>query len=295
MQVVTYNIQWGKGRDGRVDLARIADTVRGADIICLQEVERHWRAMDHPDQVARLAALLPDRYHAYAPCVDLHDPTRSDPGARRGYGLVTLSRWPILSSRVFPLRKYPVIGHLVDQSCLQELVIDAEGRLLRVYHTHLNHLSSRQRQLQIRDILRIVADAPLQGGPVAGIGVADSEFQDDWIAVGRDDLPAMPQAAMIMGDFNMQPQSADYDLLVGEKDPFHGRLHEQALFSDVLTLTGHAEDWGATYPGGPGEAPMRIDHILVNGALVPHVKAAWIDDAADGSDHQPVHARIEFS
>ncbi|MFM9039437.1 MAG: endonuclease/exonuclease/phosphatase family protein, partial [Betaproteobacteria bacterium] len=38
MQIVSYNIQFGTGRDEKVDVARIADTVRGADLIALQEV-----------------------------------------------------------------------------------------------------------------------------------------------------------------------------------------------------------------------------------------------------------------
>ncbi len=33
MEFVTYNIHYGVGRDGRADLARIAEAVRGADVI----------------------------------------------------------------------------------------------------------------------------------------------------------------------------------------------------------------------------------------------------------------------
>ncbi len=36
MNLVTYNTQYSLGKDGRLDLARIADAVRGADIIALQ-------------------------------------------------------------------------------------------------------------------------------------------------------------------------------------------------------------------------------------------------------------------
>jgi signal transduction histidine kinase len=36
MQIVTYNIQWGKGRDGQVDLERIARCVAKADVIALR-------------------------------------------------------------------------------------------------------------------------------------------------------------------------------------------------------------------------------------------------------------------
>ena len=104
----------------------------------------------------------------------------------------------------------------------------------------------------------------------------------------------MPEAAMIFGDFNMRPNSPNYDLLVGEKDPFYGRLQENAMFSDVLTLTGHAEDWGVTHPDDTGVGYKRIDHIFVTGALVPYVKKAWIDADADGSDHQPVFAELAF-
>jgi len=43
VKLVTYNIQYGLGKDGRYDLARIADEVGNADIIALQEVERHWQ------------------------------------------------------------------------------------------------------------------------------------------------------------------------------------------------------------------------------------------------------------
>jgi len=37
MKIVSYNIRFGLGLDQRYDLGRIADTVRDADIIGLQE------------------------------------------------------------------------------------------------------------------------------------------------------------------------------------------------------------------------------------------------------------------
>ena len=41
MRLLTWNIQWGRGADGRVDLARTVAAIRAAgevDVICLQEV-----------------------------------------------------------------------------------------------------------------------------------------------------------------------------------------------------------------------------------------------------------------
>ena len=50
MRVVTYNIQFGQGRDGVVDLQRIIDAVGGADVIALQEVDRFWTRSGGVDQ-----------------------------------------------------------------------------------------------------------------------------------------------------------------------------------------------------------------------------------------------------
>jgi endonuclease/exonuclease/phosphatase family metal-dependent hydrolase len=58
VKFATYNIQYGRGRDGRFDLARIAAELRGADVIALQEVERWWQRSGMQDQPAELARLL---------------------------------------------------------------------------------------------------------------------------------------------------------------------------------------------------------------------------------------------
>lgn len=71
MQFVSYNIQYGTGRDGRVDLARIAQAVSGADVIALQEVERFSRRTGMVDQPAVLSRLLPGYHWVYGPGMDL--------------------------------------------------------------------------------------------------------------------------------------------------------------------------------------------------------------------------------
>ena len=60
MKFVTYNIQYGLGRDGRYDLDRTARVVEGADVIALQEVERFWQRSGNVDEVAGLVERLPD-------------------------------------------------------------------------------------------------------------------------------------------------------------------------------------------------------------------------------------------
>ena len=58
MKLVTYNTQYGVGRDGKFDLGRIAREVEGADIIALQEVTRNFARNGSADMIDGLAALL---------------------------------------------------------------------------------------------------------------------------------------------------------------------------------------------------------------------------------------------
>ncbi len=71
MKLVTYNIQYGVGKDWKSDLGRIAQVVDGADVIALQEVVRHMPMTGAGDQPAELAALLPGYYWVYGAAVDL--------------------------------------------------------------------------------------------------------------------------------------------------------------------------------------------------------------------------------
>ena len=59
MQLVSYNIQYAKGQDGKFSIERIADVVATGDIICLQEVECHVERSGDIDQARRLGELLP--------------------------------------------------------------------------------------------------------------------------------------------------------------------------------------------------------------------------------------------
>ncbi|TIV70671.1 MAG: EEP domain-containing protein, partial [Mesorhizobium sp.] len=65
MEIVTYNIQYGIGLDGRYDVGRIADAVRGADVIALQEVTRNNPRNGDRDMVAEISEALPDYFAAY--------------------------------------------------------------------------------------------------------------------------------------------------------------------------------------------------------------------------------------
>jgi endonuclease/exonuclease/phosphatase family metal-dependent hydrolase len=291
LSIVTYNIQWGKGRDQAIDLDRIARTVAEADIICLQEVERNWRDQPYPDQALRLADLLPQREWVYGPSLDLGGGVGKP---RRQCGNMILSRYPISSTRNLPLPARAVHGHMNDQQAMIEAVIEAGNGGVRIYNVHLNYLSQRQRREQVALIKNFIARAPLDGGPVTSPGKTSSGPEDDWIVLPNGKLPLMPASAILLGDFNAGTQSPEYQDIAGETGPIHGRLTEAGAFADALTVSGLDEAEGVTFPGGGTERPQRLDHCFVSMDLVDAVKSAWIDDSAMGSDHQPVWVQLDF-
>src|SRR5438046_2034782 len=103
MRLVSYNTQYSLGKDRRFNIARIADTVRGADIIALQEVERFYKRSGFLDQPVELAKLLPEYHWVYGPTLDLDASGEIAHGQplhrRRQFGNMLLSRLPILSTR----------------------------------------------------------------------------------------------------------------------------------------------------------------------------------------------------
>ncbi|HED12558.1 MAG TPA: hydrolase, partial [Gammaproteobacteria bacterium] len=157
MKIVTYNIQFGRGRDHRVDLERITEAVRGADIIVLQEVDRYWPRSGNTDQIAALSTLLPDYYWAYGAGLDVFDPSASvgqhPQGQRRQFGNLLLSRYPLRSVRNHLLPQYTGLHALSIQRSALEVLIETRSAQLRLYNLHLTHLSAETRNRQLRHLL----------------------------------------------------------------------------------------------------------------------------------------------
>lgn len=292
MKVVSYNIQWGLGRDRRIDLARIARAVDGADVIALQEVEACWKRSGEIDQAGALAALLPGYHWVYGPGFDV-DASRARPDGtvehrRRRFGGMVLARGPILSCRVFPLRKLDPPGLGGMQTAVVEAVVRAADRDLRVYCVHLDDLLTRTRLLQIEDLRAIVFGAPAQGGAMTGVqDPGDAYADEDWW--NGEPSPPMPAPALVMGDFNSPPGGPEYDALVGPRDAIRGRVVTPDHLVD--TATDDAPTW-LSDQARTDMPPARIDYVFVTADLAHAVARAWVDREAEGSDHQPVWAEL---
>ncbi|MCP5367691.1 MAG: endonuclease/exonuclease/phosphatase family protein [Hyphomicrobiales bacterium] len=295
MRLVTYNIQYGTGRDGQVDLGRIAEAVRGADVIALQEVERHWTRSGMADQPAELAALLPDYHWVYGPPFDVDaSQVRSDGtvlNRRRQFGNMLLSRRPIFSSRLhlFPMAA-TVDRHNLPYGAL-EGVIDTAAGPVRFHSLHLSYLTRRERLDEIAVLMDLHRRAPVEGGAWTGYRARRAAH---WQLT--DPPPAAPVEAVLMGDFNMTPGSPEYEALAGYHDDLYGRVDVLGRFVDAWVAAGHGQDTGVTYPAKPeeGEPDLRLDYCFVSTPLAPRLGDCWIDGDAAGSDHQPVWTEIDL-
>ena len=282
MKFVTYNIQYSKGKDGRFELERIAEAVRGADVIALQEVFRNWPEFDIQDQPARLGELLSDFYWVYGPPLDIDASERGADGRvvnrRRQLGNMLLARWPIVTSRLLPLPRFRTYDMCSSQCGALEGIIDAPGGPLRVYSVHLAYLTGAERIAQIDYLLDKLAAVPREGaswtGPMWGTNI---------------EPPAVSEDFVVMGDCNLIPSSPEYHRVVGEADYFYGQVLVGHHWADSWVLTGHDESEGITwYDEDDGfKSGNRLDYGFVSPGLAAKVTAARIDDDTPGSDHQP--------
>jgi endonuclease/exonuclease/phosphatase family metal-dependent hydrolase len=288
MKLLTYNIQYGKGKDDIVNIDRIIDEIRGADIIALQELDRFWNRTDYADQVEQITNAMPDYYWVYGPGVDLHAGQYSDKnkGTRRQFGNMILSRYPILSSRHHLLPKYGSVEPLsIQRSALEGTILCGE-RLLRFYSVHLTHLSTQTRLPQIDRLLQIHRDAILEGFPVSG-NLDGFNWHD-----GVSDQ-SVPAEAIIMGDFNCRPDSEEYLRMVGPVSDYGGHIVNPAGFVDSWTYCKHDKMAGVT--SDINGVPARLDYCFVSTPLRHAIMSCRVDEQAQGSDHQPVWVELDIT
>lgn len=285
MKFAGYNVQYGVGLDGRYDLDRIARAVEAADIIALQEVTRNFARNGYDDMVAGLEARLPRHFSAYHAPVDILLNMEERDGRviqhRLNFGNMILSRYPILSTRGLMLPRSRTYDRLNLQRSALEAVIAAPGGPIRVYSVHLDHVSPEERMAQIDCLKRWFQAVPAEG--VAVTGAAD---------FGMADTPA-PEDYVALGDFNLQPETPDYECLFGQKDPYYGRVPRRSFPVDAHAHLGKrpAGSYSWEGPSGAGER-LLLDYALVSPTLAGRLQDAFIDTTSRGSDHFPLWVEL---
>jgi endonuclease/exonuclease/phosphatase family metal-dependent hydrolase len=282
MRVVTYNIQYGIGLDGRYDVGRITDAVRGADVIALQEVTRNNPRNGNRDMVAEIGEALPEYFAAYGSNFEVNVGSRVENGRALTttfqLGNMVLSKTPIHLSRNLLLPRSRSFEAMNFQRGALEALIETPLGFIRFYSTHLDHRSPVERTSQIRFLRQRLLNYALEGGGLSGIP-----------EIGLPDLP-YPEAFIVLGDFNMLPGSPEYVELAGRPDHEFGMPLTADLAVDAAQRLDTPDLVTWVDPKRPDDASRhkRIDYVFTSASLAGSLKRLWVDRQAVGSDHLPV-------
>ncbi|TIL73894.1 MAG: EEP domain-containing protein [Mesorhizobium sp.] len=284
MRLVTYNIHYGVGLDGRYDVGRIADAVRGADVIALQEVSRNNPNNGGRDMVAELGEALPEYFAVYGSNFEANVGSRLENGraitTTFQLGNMVLSKTPVHLSRNLLLPRSRSFEVMNFQRGALEALIETPLGFIRFYSTHLDHRSPVERASQIRFLRRRLLNYAIEGGALSGVA-----------EVGLPDLPC-PEGFVVMGDFNMLAGSPEYVEFAGRLDHEFGMPVTADLAVDAALRLAAAGADLVTWvdPKRPGDAGRhkRIDYVFTSASLAKSLKRLWVDGQAVGSDHLPV-------
>ncbi|SPR97272.1 endonuclease/exonuclease/phosphatase family protein [Cupriavidus taiwanensis] len=284
MELISWNIQWGRGADGRVDLARQVETLRAmadADVLCLQEVTRGFgelRGEPGADQVSELTALLPGYHLLYAPAVD----RRGRTGALRQFGNLIATRLPVreVFRHALPWPADPEVASMPRVAL--EATVEAGSARLRVICTHLEYYSATQRTAQ--------AEALRDWHAEACAHARRPGRSEQW--PGPFTPEPRPVEAILCGDFNSKPDDVAYRRML---EPFDDGtpawrdawLHAHPGLPHAPTCALHdKEQWP--------EPPFACDFMLVTEPLAARIRRCEVNADTDASDHQPILLSLDF-
>jgi endonuclease/exonuclease/phosphatase family metal-dependent hydrolase len=281
MKLLSWNIQWGRGMDGRVDLARILRTIRQLDdfdLICLQEVAVNFPGLPGSrgeDGVAELSAGLPGYTAIYGAATDVPN----GHGGRSQFGNAIFSRLPVgqVWRHLLPWPAEPDMPSM--QRVLVEAVVTSDIGPLRVMTTHLEYYSQRQRQAQIDAIRRLHAEAYAMAMRSPFAEERGSSFE----------VFPRPAEALLCGDMNFPASAPERSQILA---PFAGGEPD---FRDA---------WEVLNPGAPHaptvgihkvdfvSQPECFDFVFLTESLAGRLKTHGIDADTEASDHQSVWVEL---
>lgn len=278
LEIVSWNIQAGRGTDGRTDLGRIAETVwefGTPDVICFQEVARHMPGVTggvNIDQAEELTGIFSDFKAVFRPSVDL--------GGRQ-FGCMVFSRHPVLGVRNHLLPR-PFVGERRSmQRQALEVTVDTPGKPLRVTTTHLEFHSPRHQRAQVDRLREIHRDTSVRTKTRdAGLMAGESPYYE----------PPVAEDGIKCGDFNFLPESPAHEQITARFADDTPPLRDAWVtrYGD----TRHPDTCGISDHDQWPQGPHCRDYFFVTGKLVKQILSVEVNPQTRASDHQPI--RILF-
>lgn len=223
--VASYNIHAGVGKDGARDLARIADTLRGADFVGLQEVDYRRPRSAMTNQVKIIAVLLKHSYWEHFPAEDY--------GLWGSYGNAVSSSLPVVESGSSEL---PIIEHKPRRR-LAWIKFLVDCRPVFAFVTHLTRPAGMTDDVQWPQMVAALAIIEAKTGAPAGRHIVMGDFNSD--ATGA--LIPKLRERYIDAVWRKAPQVAgrpqvDYIFVGGDLEVLDARLVETAASDHPAVL-----------------------------------------------------------
>ncbi|QID19778.1 endonuclease [Nitrogeniibacter mangrovi] len=282
MRVISWNIQWGRGADGRVNLSRLLDDLSclgDFDVICLQEVASRFPGLPggaEEDEVALLRAAFPEHTLIGAPGVDVPHPG----GGRSRFGNVVLSRLPVGAVVRHRLPWPPAKGTpSMPRTAVEAVLMPCSGHPVRIITTHLEYYAADQRMAQVEKLRQLQLEAAQWAVTPQSAKEADGPFA----------RPVWPEAAIVCGDFNFAPDAPEWARMTAVEG---GR----PVWSDA---------WFALNPGQPHPPSVGLhgaewpdhryccDYFFVSRPVLGALRSVVYDACSAASDHQPVMLEVD--
>jgi len=285
IRIASWNIQYGRGADGRVDIHRVGDSLLSQpvpDVLCLQEVSCSDPQIDGrgDDQAAILAARFPEHEVVFGCAIDR---LRAIGEPRRRFGNLVLSRLPVVQVYLHSLPRpaSPGTRHMPRQAT--EVVVMGSDGPLRVITTHLEYYAANQRLRQV-ERLRDLHEEVWHNNQVPYGRPEDGN--------GNGPLSGLPRPtrAVLCGDLNFLPEDPEYVLIQADYDA------PVPAFRDAWMVVhdgeSHAPTCGVHDRENWPDGPHCRDYMFVTGDLVDRVANFGVDVDTDASDHQPVWLQL---
>jgi endonuclease/exonuclease/phosphatase family metal-dependent hydrolase len=256
-KVLSYNVrgfdmyQWTRDPETRNQIFSFVAR-QEPDIVCFQEYYTTSRRGATHEDIIRQLQFLPYNEVYYA----------TDPANRKGLGIATFSRYPIIKRSRIPLNTTGNAAMYTD--------ILFRSDTIRVFNIHLQSIRFRDEDYAFMDTVRLkYSDEQMRElrniGSQLKIAFSLRARQADMISSYIKDSP---HPVTVMGDFNDTPQSFAY------------RKIKKGM-NDAFSRAGHG--FGNTYAG---ELPsFRIDYILYSEPFRAYQFERFKNDY---SDHFPI-------
>jgi endonuclease/exonuclease/phosphatase family metal-dependent hydrolase len=283
MKLITWNLQWGCGLDGRVDLARIVKTARRIadfDVFCVQEIADNFPGLDgndERDQFAELGSLLPGYARIQGYGVDV----AGEGGRRRRFGNAIFSRYGVTSARRHALPWPAQAGRSTMPRVAVEATLATPMGAMRVTTTHLEYYSEAQRRAQARRLRELHDEACAR----ARMGTPEESDSNPTF-----DPTPQSASAILTGDFNFPPENPAYGEI---QQPLEGG---GPAYRDAWPLVNDRHPHTPTFcvhDHSFSKTPYCCDFIFVSADLARRVRAVEVDSATRDSDHQPVLLELD--